>query len=144
MDRRIYHPWRELDRVGVDVAFTKLGDLAGCWDPDQELIWLDTQLTQAQRRSTLAHELIHAEGRHEPCCTDWHERKQERAVECKAARRLIHLDDLMDALAWCLSLDEIAEELHVDRPTLDIRIEMLDAEDQALIHLRFDEEWSVC
>jgi Zn-dependent peptidase ImmA (M78 family) len=144
MDRRIYHPWRHLDGLGLDVAYANLGDEAGCWDPDTSLIWIDKQLTQAQRRSTLAHELVHAENDHEPCCSPWHERKQERAVEQEAARRLIDLDDLMDALAWCTSLGEVAEELQVDRSILDARIDTLDAEDQAVIHLRFIDEWSIC
>jgi Zn-dependent peptidase ImmA (M78 family) len=141
---RRYHPWRHLDGLGLDVAYADLGGDAGCWDPDNELIWLDKQLTQAERRSTLAHELVHAERGDEPCITGWHERHQERPVEREAARRLIELDDLMDALAYCMSLDEVAVELHVDRAILDARIEMLDEEDRVAIAQRFADEWSVC
>jgi Zn-dependent peptidase ImmA (M78 family) len=140
----MYHPWRHLDLLGLDVAYADLGEDAGCWDPDQQLIWLDRQLTQAQRRTTLAHELVHAERDHEPCCTDWHERKQERTAEQEAARRLIHLDDLMDALAWSRHLREVADELNVDMAILTARIEMLDPEDQAIIAARFADDWTAC
>jgi Zn-dependent peptidase ImmA (M78 family) len=138
-----YHPWRELARLGVDVRYTDLGGLAGCWDPDTALIWLDNRLTQAERRSTLTHELIHAERGDEPCATEWHERHQERPVERAAALRLIAFDDLMDALAWCMSMEEVTEELHVDRAILDARLSMLDDEDQRIIRARFSE-WTVC
>lgn len=140
-----YHPWRDLDRLDVDVRFAHLeaGEL-GCFDPDTRTIWLAVGLTQAERRSTLAHELVHVERDHEPCVTPWHERHQERAVELEAARRLIDLDALMDAMAYCLSLEEAAEELHVDADLLRIRISMLDVEDQEIIRRRFAAEWSVC
>lgn len=139
-----YHPWRELDRLGIDVRYARLDGDSGCWEPDTQTIWLDNRLSQAERRSTLTHELVHAERGDEPCVSAWHERHQERPVELEAARRLIDLDDLMDALSWCLSLGEVAEELHVDRGILDARIELLDTEDRALIRQRFSEEWSVC
>ncbi len=36
----------------------------------------------------------------------------------RASKRLITLDELADALLWCLGPDELAEHLHVDIRTV--------------------------
>lgn len=61
---------------------------------DGRVIWMDPRLTQVQRRCTIAHEAVHCE-RGVPA-----DAREERAVEVIAARRLVALDALVDALVW--------------------------------------------
>src|SRR5687768_6775491 len=100
----MHHPWRAIASLtGVEVIVTRLdGDRWGYYDADENRIYIDSRLRQGERRSTLVHETVHVErgDAHIPCATDWHDRKQERAVDVEAARRLVPLAPLADALAW--------------------------------------------
>lgn len=118
-----FHPWR--DAGHLDVRWANLEQRLGAYDPDSRVIWLSHGLTQAERRSTLTHELIHAERGDEPCCTSWHDDKQERLVDGMAARRLIPLEQLVLALRWSQDERELAEELWVDVATVRARLEGL-------------------
>ena len=98
----------------IRIEYADLGDIAGAWDPDTRIIWLHTRLTAAQRRSTLAHEAVHAyrgdERIEDPILSE----RQERIAERIAARLLITLEQFAEALRWCRDDHELAEELHVD------------------------------
>jgi len=97
------------------------GDVVGLTHHDARVIVLDRRLTQAERRSTLAHELEHV--RRGPVPTDTVlAAREEEACERAAARGLIDIVHLGEALAWSHSLDEAAEELWVDRGTLEARL----------------------
>lgn len=121
--RERYHPWRHAEQLGVTVAFAPLPeDVLGCWVLEQRTIYLSPDLDQAERRSTLTHELIHAVRGDEPCATTELELRQEARVEAEAARLLIPLPDLGDALRWCLDVDELAEELWVDEGLVRARL----------------------
>lgn len=117
------HPWRRAGRREIRLA--PLDGLLGAYDPDTGIIWISHGLTQAERRSTLAHELAHAERGDEACCTPWHEAKQERVVDEVAARALISLDRLAEALRWAVDERELAEELWVDTDTVRTRLDRL-------------------
>jgi hypothetical protein len=126
MRRERWHPWRTAAALGLDVYVQRLPDDAmGWWDPDGATVYIDSRCTQAERRSTLAHELVHAERGDEPCATGWHEHKQERAVDAEAARRLIPLGDLVDALLWSRDEHELAWELWVDVAMVRARLQSL-------------------
>lgn len=81
---------------------------------------------QRERRSTLAHELVHLERGIAPYHPHYTLR-EERIVDELAARRLISILDLADALTWCQGRvdDEAAEELGVDLETLKTRLATL-------------------
>jgi Zn-dependent peptidase ImmA (M78 family) len=118
-------PWTWLAGVpGVYVRTERLeGDRMGAYLADELLITLDDRLTSAEERSTLAHEIVHAErGDHGLCgqCPDGDrlEQLQEQLVNHLAARRLILLENLADVLARTSNIAEAAEELHVDEDTL--------------------------
>lgn len=132
------HPWRQIASLpGVRVQVAELED--DCWgyyDPDQNVIWLDSRLSQAERRCTLVHEQIHAERGDEPCHSGWHEAKQERIVDRLAARRLIHLAAMADALAWAENEWEIADVLWVDVATVRARLDDLSEYERAYIDVR--------
>lgn len=113
----MYHPWRDArDRVHLSITFERMADgRRGCLRGDR--ITINTGDDQAQRRSTLAHELVHDERRVFPVDRVLRAR-EELTVERIAARRLIALDHLVDVLRWTRSTGEVAAELWVDVPML--------------------------
>lgn len=133
------HPWR---RVAHPVRFGHLeGGRLGAWDPETGTIWIAHGLTQAERRSTLAHEQIHAERADEACASPWHEAKVERLVEREAARRLISLDALVLEMLWTQNLHDLAEALWVDETTLQARLDGLTTQEHGELERRlFDAE----
>jgi hypothetical protein len=121
-----YSPWRHLGRLDhVQLTFDLLPGQDGCWRPADAEVVLDRRLTQAERRSTLAHELVHAEHNDEPCACPVAGAKQERRADETAARRLITLDQLADALAWTSDGHQLADELWVDVATVHCRLATL-------------------
>ncbi|GAA3962751.1 hypothetical protein [Gordonia caeni] len=106
-----------------------------------DLIWLHDRLTQAERRTTLTHELIHFErrGREHP-----HPAVEEQIVEAETARRMIPLRQLCDAFAWLRHPDAgaLAEHLWVDQALVHARMENLDPLEVAQIEHACDGDWS--
>lgn len=90
-------------------------------------IYLHPHQSQAQRRSTLAHELAHVELRHGPGGTAG----EERDASELAARWLVPLDRLVDAARWARSVGELADELWVDVDTVETRLAILTDEERA-------------
>lgn len=126
----MFHPWRRLRdlqyvRLHWEVMPGVLGETNGI-----DLVWMHPHQGQAQRRSTVAHELAHIELGHTAGCTG----PDERAARELAARWLITLRALAEAARWSSRVEEIAEELWVDTDTLRTRVLTLtEAEHQALI-----------
>jgi hypothetical protein len=108
----------------------------GCWDPATSTIWLDDRLSAAERRSTLEHELVHAERGDGPCATTWHHAKHEASVDREAARRRIDVDDLVKALLLCLDELEVAEFHNVDVDTVLTRLAYLTPGEARLVEQR--------
>lgn len=132
--RRPWSPWRHLRTRFRDVRVYELeldGDLLGCVDLDRRLIWLDSRLTQAEQRSTLAHELGHLE--RGSICSPGAQTAEERAVEEWAAVRLIDAHALARALQWSCRVEEIADELWVDEHLVRARFRALTDEEQDLL-----------
>lgn len=131
------HPWRRLrQRADWLLRWSRLpGNYAGLTDHRSRTIWLDSRLLQAERRCTIAHELEHVE--RGPVPTDpVLAAREEAAIDKIVARRLIGLHALGDALAWSLNLDEAADELWVDVPTLRTRLEHLHPSERAYLRRR--------
>lgn len=134
-----YHPWRQLRRHH-DVTIDTSADLPAGIDgfTDGTRIWLRRGLTQAQRRSVLAHELVHIERG-----TAHVDDREELLVDSIAARRLVTLLDLRDALRWTQGRvdGETADWCWVDLRTIEARIAALTDEERALLEdLR--DEWA--
>ncbi|MFT3661961.1 MAG: ImmA/IrrE family metallo-endopeptidase [Gordonia sp. (in: high G+C Gram-positive bacteria)] len=130
------NPWRWLrdhhPRIDIVWCFTDDG-IAGGWDGDRHIV-MDPRLLQAARRSVLAHELVHVERGvlpEQPVLIA----REERTVDRIAARLLIPLDALIDAIRWCRGVAgmEMADEVWTDRHTLLARIETLTADERAHI-----------
>lgn len=140
-----YHPWRHLGRLAhINIRWTRDDDeLDGAlawFYVDRDEIVMDSRQTQVQRRSTLAHELVHAERRDEPCGSLLLDERQESVVSRIAARRLIPIRPLGEALAWAHCLEEAADELWVDPSTLRTRLEHLHPAERAYLRRRLSEE----
>lgn len=131
-----YNPWRMLARH-MDV--NTRADLPTHIDAvtDGNRIWLRRGLTQAQRRSALAHELVHAERGPVP---KFAEAKEEELVEQIAARRLIALDDLAEALVWHGGVvhADTADDCWSDVTMLRARIRACDSAELEYLHRRFE------
>lgn len=113
-----YHPWRHAAALGIQVIHVELpARLWGYYDPVGRAV-LNSRLCQYERRSTLAHEIVHHE-RGDTCrLSD----RQEVDVRIVAARRLVTSPDLVEALLWTRDENELAERLWVDVRTIRIRL----------------------
>lgn len=133
----MFHPWRALRRMrGVDVIWMRMDGRLGATD-GRSLILMHPDQSQVQRRCTLAHELAHIELGHINGATP----REEAAAREHAARRMISLERLMDALRWAESMEEVADELWVDHQMLIDRLDTLtDDERQALVDLHHSIE----
>lgn len=97
--------------------------------PRRGLILINRVLSRRGWRCALAHELVHLDHGHPEPASDLLERRQEAATDREAARRLISLDDLADALRWALGPDEVADVLDVEAAVVRDRVRHLtDAE----------------
>lgn len=117
-----YDPWADLtDRPHLTLLY-RAQRPCGLYDHHTKTITLRDGMTGAQRRCTLAHELVHEERGDVALSEVVLNARQEQIVERISARRLIALSDLLDALRWTSHLGEAAEELYVDLTTLRARI----------------------
>ena len=117
---------------GWTVALADLGDeVMGYCDLDRQTIWVDVNLTDHERRTTIMHEIVHAirgdEHSDDPAV--------ERAVEVETARRLIHPTALRAVFNLGASThpNDIADALDIDLDVLYTRMRNLDADEQAMI-----------
>jgi hypothetical protein len=99
----------------------------GRWYDRLQTMLVRQGLTQAERRCVVAHEIRHME-RGDTSCTP--------KVHHEAARDLISLEELADALVWCLGYEEVAEHLHVDARTARARINTLTQDEKDYIEGR--------
>lgn len=99
---------------------------------DGTIIWLSDRLTQRERRSTLAHELVHVRRGHrghQPACV-------EDAVQAEAARWLLpDIHELADVLA-AEPLPEAAQTLWVSDDLLTARLAHLHPSERAYLQAR--------
>lgn len=135
----MYHPWREARRrEHLTIDFARLPDSRrGCIRDGR--VTISTADTQAQRRSTLAHELVHDERQVFPRDRVLRAR-EEQAVERIAARRLIQLEQLADTLRWTREPREAAAELWVDVPMLVAFVRSLTDEERRWLDERLADD----
>lgn len=115
-----WHPWRRLrDLTHVGLAWQDVDDEMGHVDWLPPCVTITVGMTQAERRCTLTHELVHLE---RGPCPPGDEEREEKIVEREAARLLIDIRKLGESLAWASCPEEAADELWVDVPTLRARL----------------------
>jgi hypothetical protein len=122
-----YDPWIDLaGRSDIVLEHSNLDGVLGYSEPGR--VCLDTGQRRMQARCTLAHELAHLDrGDLEVPVEDTPDgprlaRRHERGADRLAARRLVELDALADALRWARDEFELANELDVDPETLRVRL----------------------
>jgi Zn-dependent peptidase ImmA (M78 family) len=138
-----YSPWRHLRSLAhINLRWTdddeELDAAHGWYYVDHDEIVIDSRLSQRERRSVLSHELAHAIGRDEPCHNPVLDSIQELRADRWAARRLIDIRSLGEALAWASDLEEAAEELWVTRDLLDVRLAHLHPSERAYLMRRLE------
>lgn len=139
-----YDPWRHLQRDWPDVQIVvepMPGRLLG-W-LRYPVIALRAGTSAAQRRCTLAHEIVHLE-RGVSDCGPWAV-QEERHVHATAARRLISWGDLISAVAEFGPADDrvLAHALDVDRDTMRARLDQLSAAERRALVEQAQDLWSV-
>lgn len=106
---------------------------------DGHTIWLNPLLTEAGRRCTLAHELVHLDRGAPPPGL---EAKEEHKVDRLAARHLTPTERLVEAVViheWSTTRGALAEELDLDLTMLDIRLDAVTKEEQDRINAALDD-----
>jgi hypothetical protein len=139
-----YDPWDDVARnwPEVDVVLKPMtGRLLGLLR--YPVIALRADTSAAQRRCTLAHEIVHLE-RGVTDCGHWAQR-EELLVHREVARRLIPLPQLIAAareLGTDGDLSRLAQALAVDLETLQLRLDLLSAEEVVAVGAAaFDDPW---
>ncbi|WP_208379071.1 ImmA/IrrE family metallo-endopeptidase [Cumulibacter soli] len=139
--RQIWHPWRAL-RALTNVTLDRhdAAEEAHGWTEwsSPPRITLREDLLQAERRSTLTHELVHLE--RGPLAGEMVlDAREEETVEREAARRLISLEQLVYALQWSSNEHELAEDLWVDVAMIRARFRALTPFEERHIQRRLDQ-----
>lgn len=139
-----YDPWRHLQRDWPDVQVQvepMPGRLLG-W-LRYPVIALRAGTSAAQRRCTLAHEIVHLE-RGVSDCGPW-AAQEERQVHAIAARRLISWAELLRAVGEFGPTDDrvLAHALEVDRETMRVRWQVLSQNERQTLAEQSSELWSV-
>ncbi|MGK2880838.1 MAG: ImmA/IrrE family metallo-endopeptidase [Mycobacterium sp.] len=137
-----YDPWGDLSRRTylrvefVDMPTGRRGRIQG------NTILIDRHQLQVERRSTVAHELVHDERRIFPRDPVLRAR-EETLVKRVAARRMVTLADLLDALRASSTrcADELADHCWVDRPMLEARMATLDPVEVAELEHHLNGDW---
>lgn len=135
-----FNPWRRL-RAMVDWTLhwhdpAEDGRM-GVTRHSARSISLRADLTWEQRRCTVLHECLHAE--HGPVLST-HYARHELQVRRETARLLLpDVRTIGDALAWALSNEEAAEELHVDIGVLRDRLRWLHPSERHYLTRRLEE-----
>lgn len=130
------HPWRRLrESPHITLRWFSGPGRAGYARHSTQTVYLRDDLTQAQRRAVLAHELEHLEAG--PAIRGYGA-QDEASVSERAARWLLPIEVLADALVWCSDDHELAEELWVDLHTVRCRLRTLTDQETALINARLD------
>lgn len=136
----MWHPWKTASEryphIKIVTAHRLPGRIRGLFDG--ETIWLCSSLNQAERRSTLTHELQHAERGLSALAT---RAREERIVDELAARQLITLPNLINALRISREPHQIADELWTDVHTVQVRLNTLDPIEVAEIEHTLEGDW---
>lgn len=135
-----YSPWRHLRSLEhIELIWTDDDEILAGADARYfhtvSVIVMDKRIeSQAERRSVLCHEIAHVLRGDLPTGSDVLDAKQEAHVTQWAARQLIELPALLDALRWSMSAEEAADELWVSGELLEVRLAHLHPAERAWLN----------
>lgn len=141
---RDWHPWRymaeQFPHFVICTSYELPPGVRGL--VKGERIWLCRTLDQAGRRTVLSHEIGHIE-RGMPIYPRHHlyTRREERIVDQIAARRLIPIAKLVDAMKWSRHPAELAEALWTTPRMVECRLNSLDPIEVAQLEHQLDGDW---
>ncbi len=126
------NPWHWLrDMPHVTVRWVDLPrGILGLADFKTDTIFLAKGMTQAERRSVCWHEALHLLRGKVPAHLS---AREEKAIDAQAARDLIPLAALIDAMAWSNDESEIAAELTVSVDLVRSRLRGLDGDETVVL-----------
>lgn len=128
-------PWGRLEQLkGWRVEWADIAE-RGLTQFNLCQILLREGLKWRSERAVLSHEVVHAERGPFP---KWMTAREEEAVSRESARRLLPIRRLGEAMSWSLNIDELAEELDVDRPTIEARLRSLHPAERAYLARRLE------
>lgn len=133
------YPWQRLAGLTQITVVTHGGGPMGRAIFGVQTVSLRDDLTRAERRCTLMHELLHLDNGPQP----WGLRaKEEEQVRRRTARLMLpDVEALAEALAWSDSLVEAAEELGVDVHVLRKRLRHLRPAEIRYVRRRLRGSW---
>lgn len=134
----MHHPWRAFRKLKhIRLLWRDLPEgVLGVTDHAAGVVTLTTGMLQRERRCTIAHETQHVLRGPVPA---WLQPREELAVDAEAARLLLpDIHAVGEALAWAHHLDEAAEELWVDEPTLVARLKTLHPSERHYLKRRLE------
>lgn len=103
-----YDPYAHAEQLGIRVEHQSLRTINGLWVPDHNMIILRSGMRALHTRSTLAHEIGHADLGHRD-----DRPKHEVMADRYAANHLINKGELIDLMQWTRDLNKVAQELEV-------------------------------
>lgn len=136
-----YDPWRDAAERHPQVHIERCDcqPFRGAWVPDERVILLERTLLRPERHEVLAHEIAHVDLGHRPTGHRWFDRRQERQADQLAARRLVHVQQLADAIAeGALGPDEAGAAMDLPASVVRRRVLQLTAEEKSYIQERID------
>lgn len=135
----MHNPWHAFRRlVGWTLRWAELpGEQVGHTNYAHQTVTLDPRQTQAERRSTIAHETEHVH-RGEPPVGEPYASRHEHDIDAVVSRRLVTLEQLADALVWAGDEVELAEELWVDVSMVRARLVSLTDDETRALNQRLD------
>lgn len=139
--RNTYSPWEELAGMpDVTLEWHKLANRLGEYVHAERKIRLDPRLPRRQQRAVLCHELRHAAAGHWLTACSRVNLRQEHEANNNAARLLIDVHDLGDALVLHHQhLSATAVELRVSDALLQVRLENLHPSEIHFLRRRFED-----
>jgi len=103
-----YDPYEHAAALGVRVIHRPLTTGTGLWVPDHRVVFIQERMHAVHDRSTLAHELGHADLGHRDSRP-----KHEVMADRYAAENMVDPDELLDLMKWSPDPSRWANEMSV-------------------------------
>lgn len=135
-DMNSWHPWHwardQYPHLVIDCTRHLAGEAMGLLG--ETTIWIRRGSSQRERRTSLTHEITHIE----------YPDASEAEVERITARRLITVEQIIDAFCWLRhpTTEELADHWWVDKQAAHTRMLNLDPIEVAQIEAATDGDWS--